>query len=90
MSPLNLFLGLITLAISRKNEYEADRFAVTTNREREPMVMALKKLAADNLSNLLPHPFHVFLNYSHPPVPDRIEAIEKTPITQRRKEASEN
>ena len=75
-APLEFFLGLITLAISRKNEYEADRFAVTTTRARGPMIAALKKLSVDNLSNLLPHPLHVFLSYSHPPILDRIAAIE--------------
>jgi STE24 endopeptidase len=39
------------------------------------MVDALKKLSVHNLSNLLPHPFYVFLNYSHPPVLQRINAI---------------
>jgi len=38
-------------------------------------VQALKKLSKDNLSNLTPHPFYVFLNYSHPPVLRRIKAI---------------
>ena len=79
-APLEFFLGLITLAISRKNEYEADRFAVTTTRAREPMIAALKKLSVDNLSNLLPHPLHVFLSYSHPPILDRIAAIEGTDV----------
>ena len=42
----------------------------------EPLVSALKKLSKDNLSNLTPHPFYVFLNYTHPPVVKRIEALE--------------
>ena len=79
-APLEFFLGLVTLAISRKNEYEADRFAVTTTRARGPMIAALKKLSVDNLSNLLPHPLYVFLSYSHPPILDRIAAIEGTDV----------
>jgi STE24 endopeptidase len=74
--PLAFFLSLITMAISRKNEYEADWFAITTTRFKEPMVSALKKLSLNNLSNLVPHPFYVFLHYSHPPVLERIKAIE--------------
>jgi STE24 endopeptidase len=71
------FLGsLVTSAISRKNEYQADKFAITTTRFKEPMIAALKKLSVDNFSNLVPHPFYVFLHYSHPPVLERIRAIE--------------
>jgi STE24 endopeptidase len=39
------------------------------------MVAALKKLTVHNLSNLTPHPFYVFLNYSHPPVLKRIQML---------------
>jgi len=35
-----------------------------------------EKLSVDNLSNLTPHPFTVFLTYSHPPVLERIRAIK--------------
>ena len=38
---------------------------------------ALKKLSAHNLSNLTPHPFYVFLNYSHPPVMERISTLNR-------------
>jgi STE24 endopeptidase len=75
-TPIAFFLSLFTLAISRKNEYEADRFAVTTTQFRDPMVAALKKLSVNNFSNLVPHPFYVFLQYSHPPVLERIKVIE--------------
>jgi STE24 endopeptidase len=60
---------------SRRNETAADRFAVETTRDSLSMADALKKLSVHNLSNLLPHPFYVFLNYSHPPVLQRIKAI---------------
>ena len=63
--------------ISRKNEYEADRFAVETTDNGESMINALKKLSVHNLSNLIPHPFYVFLNYSHPPVLERIKALKE-------------
>ena len=74
-TPINFFVGLFMQMLSRKNEYEADKFAVETTRDPQSMVDALKKLSVNNLSNLLPHPFYVFLNYSHPPVLDRIKAI---------------
>lgn len=79
-SPIDFFLGLIMQAYSRKNEYEADAFAVNTTNDAKPFIRALKKLSVHNLSNLSPHPFYVFLNYSHPPVMDRIQSVRQ--ITQ--------
>lgn len=67
-------MGLI---LSRRNEYAADRFAVETNGNGDVFVRALKKLSVHHLSNLSPHPFYVFLNYSHPPVMNRIQAIRE-------------
>jgi STE24 endopeptidase len=67
---------------SRSNEYQADRFSVETTQDPGAMIHALKKLSVHNLSNLLPHPFYVFLNYSHPPVLQRIEAIQKIKFTE--------
>lgn len=77
-SPIELILSLAMHLLSRKNEYEADRFAADTIQRPESMIDALKKLSVDNLSNLTPHPFYVFLNYSHPPVLQRIQAIRQT------------
>ncbi len=74
-TPLEFILSIALNALSRKNEYEADRFAVETLKSSEPFVDALKKLSKDNLSHLTPHPFYVKMNYSHPPVVERIRAI---------------
>ncbi len=75
--PITFFIHLIVLYRSRKNEFEADRFAAETTGLCASMISALKRLSVHNLSNLRPHPVYVFLNYSHPPVLDRIKAIEK-------------
>lgn len=74
-APIEMILSLVMNVLSRKYEFEADEFAATTYK-KDPMVNALKKLSKDNLSNLTPHPFYVFLNYSHPPVLQRIKAIK--------------
>ena len=76
-SPISEILGVFMQYFSRKNEYEADRYAVELTEDPESMINALKKLSAHNLSNLTPHPFYVMLNYSHPPVLERIRAIRK-------------
>lgn len=74
-TPIDLALSLIFNILSRKNEYEADRFAAHTTGMADEMIMALKKLSVNNLSNLTPHPFYVFLHYSHPPLFERIRAL---------------
>ena len=76
-TPIELVLSIVMQMLSRKNEYEADRFAAETIDEPNNLIDALKKLSATNLSNLTPHPFYVFLNYSHPPLLQRIQAIQK-------------
>ncbi|MFQ5604206.1 MAG: M48 family metallopeptidase [bacterium] len=79
-SPMELILSIFMQIFSRKNEYEADRFAAETTQNPESMISALKKLSVHNLSNLTPHPLYVFLNYSHPPTLERIKAIRQLKI----------
>jgi STE24 endopeptidase len=76
-TPIELLLSIVMQMLSRRNEYEADRFAAETIDEPQSLVDALKKLYASNLSNLAPHPFYVFLNYSHPPLLQRMRAIHR-------------
>ncbi|NTV98011.1 MAG: M48 family metallopeptidase [Chlorobiaceae bacterium] len=76
-SPVEFVLSLFLQALSRRHEFEADYFAVTTYTAGGALVDALKKLSRSNLSNLTPHPLYVFLNYSHPPVMRRISRIRE-------------
>lgn len=75
--PIELFLSIGSNAWSRRNEYQADRYACETTGESESLILALKKLTVNNLSNLTPHPFYAFLNYSHPPMLKRINAMRQ-------------
>jgi STE24 endopeptidase len=77
-TPISLIISTIQSYFSRKHEYEADSYAITTYRKPQAMVNALKKLSVDNMSNLYPHKFKVFLEYSHPPILERIKAINRT------------
>ena len=63
--------------LSRKNEYEADKFAKETY-NGDALVLALKKLSVNSLSNLYPHPFYVFVHYSHPPLIKRLDALSSS------------
>ena len=74
-TPVELALSVLVLARSRKNEFEADAFAVTTTAGCEPLVNALKQLSVQNLANLTPHPLTVMLGHSHPPLLRRIEML---------------
>ncbi len=76
-SPIELVLSVAMNAMSRKHEYEADTFAAETTGSAEPLILALKHLSVANLGNLTPHPFAVFLNYSHPPVLQRISVLRE-------------
>lgn len=74
-SPIDMVLSFLLRAFSRKNEFEADAFASETTENAERLVSALKRLSADNLSNLTPHPLYVKLHYSHPTLSQRIIAL---------------
>lgn len=78
-SPLDFVLRLVLNALSRRHELEADRFAVETTGDRQSLAEALKKLSSRNLSHLTPHRFYVILNYTHPPLLDRIRWIQDMP-----------
>ena len=76
-APVDFFTGLLAMMMSRRNEYAADRYAVATTGSGQALANALQKLSVHHLSNLSPHPFYVFLNYSHPPVMQRMAAIQR-------------
>ena len=78
-TPVDRFISIVMNIKSRNNEYEADNFAVQTYKKL-PMISALKKLSRDNLSNLTPHPLYEFLNYSHPSLSKRLDAIERSEL----------
>ena len=68
--------GMAMHAYSRFAEYRADRQAVEEGYGKA-LVEGLKKLAKENFAHLAPAKLLVVLEYSHPPLSERIEAIEK-------------
>ena len=77
LTPVDLILSMYVNASSRKHEFEADAFASATTGHGKDLISALKKLSADSLANLTPHPLDVFLHYSHPPVTQRIAMLRQ-------------
>lgn len=78
-SPVSMILGVLLNIMSRKHEYEADRFAINLS-QPGALQEALKRLSVKNLSNLTPHPWYVFIHYSHPTLLQRIKEIERTEL----------
>lgn len=77
LSLLQPLTGMLMNAYSRFAEYRADRQAVEEGYGKA-LCTALKVLARENFAHLAPSPLLVKLEYSHPPLGDRIAAIEKT------------
>ena len=75
-SPVSLIFGIFMNMLSRKHEFEADAFAATSYNPL-PLKDALRKLSSNNLSNLTPHPYYVFFHYSHPPLAQRLQALNQ-------------
>ena len=76
LSLTNPISSMLMNAYSRKAEFRADRQAVKEG-YGEPMIVALKKLARENFAELAPTRISVLLEYSHPPLADRISAVEE-------------
>jgi STE24 endopeptidase len=81
ISLVGYFAQPLESAVSRRFEREADDFVLGLMETAEPMRSALKRLAADNLANLSPHPLYAWFYYSHPPLVERIERL--TPSDKR-------
>lgn len=79
-SPISLFVSILFHALSRRHEFEADRYATMTTGSAISLISSLKKLSKANMSNLTPHPLKVFIYYSHPPLLARIEQLRKSPF----------
>lgn len=75
--PATFYLGPLMNRLSRRHEYEADRFSVQTLRDGKPMEEALVNLTVKNLANLTPHPWYSAYHYSHPTTAERIDAIRE-------------
>ena len=73
--PVSFWVGPIMHWWSRRNEYEADAFAVRAMAQTQPLLGALRKLNAKNLSYPVPHPVYSAFYYSHPTLLEREHAM---------------
>lgn len=77
IDPIQTILSAVMNVFSRRMEYAADEYAAIHGLGIS-LMSALKKISSLNYSNLTPHPFYVLINYSHPPLYDRLVAINNT------------
>lgn len=75
LEPVSRILGILLNAWSRKHEFEADAYAVEQTGSAEPLADALRKMTADHLSHPDPSKLRVILDYSHPPLLQRLRAM---------------
>ncbi|WP_121666444.1 M48 family metallopeptidase [Mesonia aquimarina] len=74
-TPISEITGLLMNLLSRKFEYQADRYAQKTWNAAD-LVSSLKKLSSKSLSNLTPHKAYVFFHFSHPTLLQRIQHLK--------------
>lgn len=72
----NLFEPVMNL-FSRKDEFQADAFSKKICGTAEPLITSLIKLNKENLSEIQVPKIYSAFNYNHPPLLERIEALQK-------------
>lgn len=73
-TPIAMLQGLLNNSVSRRREFDADAFAKRTD-SSTALASGLRKISADALANLNPHPLYVRFHYTHPPLLQRLRAL---------------
>ena len=77
LEPVSKALGVLANAWSRRHEFEADAYAAEVTGDGMALGEALKKMTADHLSHPSPAALRVWLDYSHPPLIQRLDALRQ-------------
>jgi STE24 endopeptidase len=80
MTPVSTVVSISLNAWSRQHEFEADAFARKAIGSGKPLADALLRMTNDHLAHPTPSRLRVWLDYSHPPLLERLEALESQPI----------
>ncbi|KAJ2753017.1 zinc metalloprotease [Coemansia pectinata] len=72
--PLDSLLTFASNVMSRKHEFEADEFSKKLGYGKE-LASSLIKLQIENKGNMNPDPLYSAYHYSHPPLVERLNAI---------------
>jgi STE24 endopeptidase len=81
LSAYGLLTSPIDNAISRWRENMADDYALSSTKKGEAFASAFTRLANQNLGEIDPEKWVVFMFYSHPPLGERIEKARRFPQT---------
>lgn len=76
LPPFTFLLRPLGSALSRRQEYQADAYAVEQT-GAQPLARALVKLYRDNASTLTPDPLYSAFYDSHPPAQLRLAALQR-------------
>ncbi len=79
-APISMVLHLLQRYVSRRCEWQADEYAARTTGKPEALVTALLRLSVESLVDVTPHPLKVVMEYEHPPVLERIRALQRRPV----------
>ncbi len=74
-APLQQVISFLMNIYSRKNEFEADAFGSSLG-YGELLKCSLVKMNVENLSSFTPDKMYSTYHYSHPPLVERLEAID--------------
>lgn len=72
---MGTFMGPLMAQMSRRDEFEADAYAVQQT-SGTALSSALLRLFEDNASTLTPDPIYVKFYYSHPPATERLARLQ--------------
>ena len=75
LSPLGFIFQLFSNWLSRRNEYQADAFALAQVEDKRKLGDALLKLRQKSHSMPITHPAFSAFYHSHPPMLDRLKAM---------------
>lgn len=75
LAPINTILSVVSTLISRRHEFQADAFACELNYGEE-LKEALFKIHTENKATLDPDSWYSWWHYSHPPLLERMSAID--------------
>ena len=78
MTPVSTLVAVALNAWSRKHEFEADSFARNALGTGKPLASALLRMTSDHLAHPSPCNLRIWLDYSHPPLLERIRALDGT------------